>query len=195
MRGLFAESDGFKSFAELPSRLKIELATKIMKFRSRTTVSMIRLNITPMMSIALLLIICLMSTLEVTESEGDFDRNLPLVAAGAAAVTDADPPRINVRLVAGDGGELSALQFNGENLGNGEQAFARLNSEVFLAVSTQHAIGPDQREDHEVEIEPDYNLHYRHIINAIGACSGRLGPNGVPVRYLSKIKFAPRRDK
>ncbi len=166
-----------------------------MKFRNRTTVSMIRLNMTPMISIAFLLIICFMYTFDVTEPEGDFEPNMPLVAAGATAVTDAGLPPLKVRLVADDGGELSALQFNGENLGNGEQAFARLNSEVFLAISTQHAIGPDQQKDLEVEIEPDYNLQYRFIVNAIGACSGRLGPNGVPVRYLSKIKFAPRRDQ
>jgi hypothetical protein len=30
----------------------------------------------------------------------------------------------------------------------------------------------------EVEIDPDYNLNYRYIINAIGACSGRIGENG-----------------
>ena len=193
--GLIADSDGFKSCAELPSRLETELALKIMKFRSHTTVSMIRLNMTPMISIALLFIICLMSTLEVTEFEGDFDRNLPLVVAGATAGPDADRLPFKVRLVASDGGELSALQLNDENLGNGEQAFARLNTEVFLAVSTQYAIGPEQRDDLEVEIEPDYNLHYRHIINAIGACSGRLGPNGVPVRFISKIRFAPPREQ
>ena len=150
---------------------------------------------TPMITIAFLLIICFMYTFDVTEPGGDFEPNMPLVAAGTTAVTDAGLRPLKVRLVAGDGGELSALQFNGENLGNGEQAFARLNSEVFLAISTQHVIGPDQQKDLEVEIEPDYNLQYRFIVNAIGACSGRLGPNGVPVRYLSKIKFAPRRDQ
>jgi hypothetical protein len=91
-------------------------------------------------------------------------------------------------------GDLRALYFNGTNLGAGEQAFARLNSEVFRAITALQAIGKEQQEKQEVEIDPDYSLHYRYIINAIGACSGRLGTNGVPVRYISRIKFAPRRE-
>jgi len=135
-----------------------------------------------------------MCTLKVIEPEGDFDISMPLGAPSASTPDQAELPPFKVRLEAGGAGDLNALYFNGSNLGGGEQAFARLNSEVFRAITALAAIGPDQQEKQEVEIDPDYNLHYRYIINAIGACSGRLGKNGVPVRYISKIKFAPRRE-
>jgi hypothetical protein len=47
----------------------------------------------------------------------------------------------------------------------------------------------------EVEIDPDYNLNYRYIINAIGACSGRIGAQRrARIPYLQRIKFAPIRQ-
>ena len=147
-----------------------------------------------MIDVVFQLMIFFMCTLKVTEPEGDFEISMPLGAPSASAVTEAELPPFRVRLVAAANGELSALEFNGANLGNGEAAFAKLNSEVFRAISALATIGPDQQEKQEVEIDPDYNLNYSYIINAIGACSGRLGQNGIPVRYISRIKFAPRRE-
>ena len=165
-----------------------------MKLRNRVGLSKIQLDMTPMIDVVFQLMIFFMCTLKVTEPEGDFDISMPLGAPSASSVTEAELPPFKVRLQADGTGELKALFFNGTNLGGGEQAFAKLNSEVFRAITALAAIGPDQQEKQEVEIDPDYNLHYRYIINAIGACSGRLGQNGIPVRYISKIKFAPRRE-
>jgi biopolymer transport protein ExbD len=165
-----------------------------MKLRNRVGLSKIQLDMTPMIDVVFQLMIFFMCTLKVTEPEGDFDISMPLGAPSASSVTEAELPPFKVRLQAYGTGELNALFFNGTNLGGGEQAFAKLNSEVFRAITALAAIGPDQQEKQEVEIDPDYNLHYRYIINAIGACSGRLGRNGIPVRYISKIKFAPRRE-
>ena len=147
-----------------------------------------------MIDVVFQLIIFFMCTLKVSEPEGDFDISMPLGAPSASALDEAELPPFKVRLVGSANGEMASLSFNGSNLGNGEQAFARLNSEVFRAITALKAIGPDQQEKQEVEIDPDYNLHYHNIINAIGSCSGRLGKNGVPIRYISKIKFAPRRE-
>lgn len=147
-----------------------------------------------MIDVVFQLMIFFMCTLKVTEPEGDFDISMPLGAPSASSSSDPELPPFKVRLQANADGELNALFFNGTNLGGGDQAFAKLNSEVFRAITALAAIGPDQQEKQEVEIDPDYNLHYHNIINTIGACSGRMGRNGVPVRYLSKIKFAPRRE-
>lgn len=149
---------------------------------------------TPMIDVVFQLMIFFMCTLKVLEPEGDFEISMPLGAPSESAVTEAELPPFKVRLVAGADGELSALEFNGTNLGDGDPALKRLNTEIFRAITALAAIGPDQQEKQEVEIDPDYNLHYRYIINTIGACSGRLGQNGIPVRYISKIKFAPRRE-
>ena len=166
-----------------------------MKFRNRATNNRIQLDMTPMIDVVFQLMIFFMCTLKVTEPEGDFEISMPLGAPSASEVTDAQLPPFKVRLEAGADGELSSLRFNNTDLGSGEQAFATLNHEVFRAIQALQTIGTDQQENQEVEIDPDYNLHYRYIINAIGACSGKLGPNGVPVRYISKIKFAPRREQ
>ncbi len=166
-----------------------------MKIRNRTKVRGFRLNMIPLMSVVILLVIFFLSTLRVSEPATDYLRSMPLAAAGTASVFEEEQPQLFVRLVAGAAGELSAVQLNGENLGDGELALERLNSRVFRAISSQPAVGPGQQEYSDIEIDPDYNLHYRYIISAIGACSGALGPNGVPVRYISRIEFAPRREQ
>lgn len=165
-----------------------------MKLRNRIVQSKIQLDMTPMIDVVFQLMIFFMCTLKVTEPEGDFDISMPLGAPSEASVTEADQPPFKVRMIADGAGDLQSLQWNGVDLGGGPDAFDRLNSEVLRAITGLKAIGPDQQENQEVELDPDYNLHYGNVINAIGACSGRLERDGRPVRYLSKIKFAPRRD-
>jgi hypothetical protein len=109
-------------------------------------------------------------------------------------VSDAELPPFKVRMQADASGELVSLSFNGENLGGGPSAISSLNSKVFRSITALQAIGSDQLEKQEVEIDPDYNQNYRYIINAIGACSGRIGQNGVHIPYLQRIKFAPIRQ-
>jgi len=165
-----------------------------MKLRNRTGNRKIDVNMTPMIDVVFQLLIFFLCTLKVIEPEGDFDISMPLGAPSAASVTEADLPPFKVRMESDAAGDLQTLFFNGTSLGGGDQALAKLNSEVFRAITALQAIGKEQQEKQEVEIDPDYNLHYRYIINAIGACSGRLGPNDIPVRYITRIKFAPRRE-
>jgi biopolymer transport protein ExbD len=164
-----------------------------MKLRNRVIPGKIQLDMTPMIDVVFQLMIFFMCTLKVTEPEGDFDISMPLGAPSEAAVTDADQPPFKVRMIADASGELQSLTWNGADLGGGAAAFEKLNSEVLRSITALKTIGPDQQENQEVELDPDYNLHYHNVINAIGACSGRMERDGRPVRYLSKIKFAPRR--
>ena len=166
-----------------------------MKFRNRSNLSKIQLDMTPMIDVVFQLIIFFMCTLKVSEPEGDFDISMPLGAPTAGAVTDAELPPFKVRMESNENGELVALSFNGEPLGGGEAAIGKLNSSVFRSITALKAVGDDQLEKQEVEIDPDYDLNYRYIINAIGACSGRLGPGGIRISYLQRIKFAPIRKK
>jgi biopolymer transport protein ExbD len=165
-----------------------------MKLRSRVTAGKIQVDMTPMIDVVFQLLIFFMCTLKMIEPEGDFDISMPLGAPKADSVTDAELPPFKVRMQADPGGELVALSFNGENLGGGAEAISTLNSRVFRSITALQAIGSDQLEKQEVEIDPDYNLNYRYIINAIGACSGRIGQNGVHIPYLQRIKFAPIRQ-
>lgn len=165
-----------------------------MKIRHHGSLEKIRLDTTPLINVVFLLVIFYMCTLKVSGPEGDFSFSMPLEAPSASAVTAAELPPYKVRLVAGDNGELISVLFNGSDLGNGQEAFAKLNSEVFRAITALNEIGPGQQEEQEVEIDSDYNLHYHYVIKAIGSCSGGLGQNGLPIRYISQINFAPRRE-
>jgi len=166
-----------------------------MKLRNRIVSGKIHVDMTPMIDVVFQLLIFFMCTLKVIEPEGDFDISMPLGAPKADSVTDADLPPFKVRMLADETGELSSLSFNGNNLGGGSRAIQLLNKSVFDSIVALQAIGSDQLQKQEVEIDPDYNLNYRYIINAIGACSGRIGPNGVHVSYLQRIKFAPIRQR
>ncbi len=167
-----------------------------MKLRNRVTGGKITVDMTPMIDVVFQLLIFFMCTLKVIEPEGDFDISMPLGRPSEQQNDQPDLPPFKVRMLADPtSGELASLSFNGENLGSGDNAIASLNSKVFRSISSLKALGSDQLEKQEVEIDPDYNLNYRYIINAIGACSGRLGPNGIQIPYLSRIKFAPIREK
>ena len=166
-----------------------------MKLRNRVTTGKINVDMTPMIDVVFQLLIFFMCTLKVIEPEGDFDISMPLGAPSASAPSDAELPPFKVRMQADATGELASLSFNGENLGGGEGAISVLNSKVFRSIQSLQALGSDQLQKQEVEIDPDYNLNYRYIINAIGACSGRIGENGIHIPYLQRIKFAPIRKQ
>ena len=166
-----------------------------MKLRNRVTGGKIAIDMTPMIDVVFQLLIFFMCTLKMIEPEGDFDISMPLGAPSASAPSDAELPPFKVRMLADPTGELASLSFNGENLGGGEGAISVLNSKVFRSIQSLQALGSDQLQKQEVEIDPDYNLNYRYIINAIGACSGRIGENGIHIPYLQRIKFAPIRKQ
>lgn len=155
----------------------------------------IQLDMTPMIDVVFQLIIFFMCTLKVSEPEGDFDISMPLGNPNPGAPSDAELPPFRIRMQSDANGELASLSFNGENLGGGEGAVSLLNSKVFRSIQSLQALGSDQLQKQEVEIDPDYNLNYRYIINAIGACSGRIGENGIHIPYLQRIKFAPIRKQ
>lgn len=165
-----------------------------MKLRNRAKVTKIEVPMAPMIDVVFQLLIFFMLTLKIVEPEGDFDINMPLGAPAQSAVSDAELPPFKVRMLADPAtGDLTQLSFNGNPLGSGPGAFAKLNSEILRSVNALQATGQANVEKQEVEIDPDYGLDYENIIYAISACSGRMS-NGKMVRYLSKIKFAPIRE-
>ena len=70
---------------------------------------------------------------------------------------------------------------------------ARLNMQIEKSMTALKAAGPDNAEKQEVEIDPDFALHYRYIIEAISACSGKM-VDGQMIRFVQRIKFAPIRE-
>lgn len=144
----------------------------------------------PMIDVVFLLLIFFMLTLKIVPVEGDFKINMPVTAPAQSDDTPEIPP-LTVRLTANEDGTLAGITFGSTNLGNDELAFQRLNQEIGNIVGR-----PDNpfREDLEVTIDADYNLHYRNVIAAVSACTGYYSPQSKQVvRYVEKVKFAPPR--
>lgn len=142
---------------------------------------------TPMIDVTFQLLTFFMFTLRIVGPEGDFNINMP--PPGAGAPNSEILPDIKVRLLATPQGGLAGLKLGDRQLGNDPQAFQRLNDEILKLVGGANTA---QNNDIEVEIDADYNLHFDNVVKAIGACTGRLGPDGKTIiRYVEKIKFAP----
>ena len=142
---------------------------------------------TPMIDVTFQLLTFFMFTLRIVGPEGDFNINMPPPGGGAAKAEIL--PDIKVRLLADPNGNLVSLKLGDRQLGIGPGAFQLLNAEILKLVGGANAA---RSTDIEVEIDADYNLHFDNVVKAIGACTGRLGPDGKTIiRYVEKIKFAP----
>jgi biopolymer transport protein ExbD len=163
-----------------------------MKIRGGTRAEKIEPQMAPMIDIVFQLLIFFMLTLKIIEPEGDFNINMPIGAPPTQPPDDVIVPDLKVRLEANPDGSLRQVSLTGRRLGNDPQVYDRLNQEILKII-----VRPNNplMKDVEVEVDADYHLHYRHIISAVSACTGRLDPgSGQIVRYIEKVKFAkPRR--
>ena len=140
-------------------------------------------NMTPLIDVVFQLLAFFMFTLDIAEVEGDFNIKMPSPTKSMTQSIDA-PPAMKVRLVAKTDGSLSQIIYNGRPL----PSFAALRSQIVSFVGNDQAI----KESAEVEIDADYDLHYRHVIDAITHVSGYLDDDGqTTVHLVEKIKFAP----
>ncbi|MCA8997943.1 MAG: biopolymer transporter ExbD [Planctomycetaceae bacterium] len=159
-----------------------------MKIRRHETDSKIEMQMSAMIDIVFQLLIFFMLTLKIIAPEGDFNINMPL---GAVAPSDDQPPPpldLKVKIEANPDGSLKQLYFGSRGLGNEfPGSFDRLNNEIAQVAGGGQGGFSD---DLEVELIPDYNLHYRYIVKAISACRGRMIGDR-QVTYIEKIKFAP----
>lgn len=156
-----------------------------MKIKQQEAASL-RQQTTPMIDVTFQLLTFFMLTLRIVGPEGDFNINMPPPGSGAAKSEIL--PDIKVRLIATPEGNLAGLKLGDRPLGNGPGVFQILNGEILKLVGGTNIA---RSTDIEVEIDADYNLHFDNVVKAIGACSGRLGPDGKTIiRYVEKIKFA-----
>ncbi len=147
----------------------------------------LEMNMSAMIDVVFQLLIFFMLTLKIVEPEGDFNINMP--ASGAPSQnSEMQLPDIKVKLRADSDGNLAGLYLGQRNLGSGQPAFAMLNIEILKLIGRP---GDPITEDMEVEIDADYHLHFAHVINAVGACTGKLNNDGKIVKYIEKIKFKP----
>jgi biopolymer transport protein ExbD len=144
----------------------------------------VELNMTPMIDVVFQLLAFFMFTLKFAEVEGDFNIKMPSPAKSMSQTLDS-PPSLKVRLTANTDGALSQIVYNDRPLPN----FAALRSQIVSFVGNDQAL----KQNAEVEIDSDYNLHYKYVMDAITHVSGYVASDGQPVTLVEKIKFSPPR--
>lgn len=159
-----------------------------MKLSKPTALSKVEIPMAPMIDIVFQLLIFFMLNLKIVSPEGNFNINLP-ISAPAAAQADVNLPDIKVGLRSDRNGNLTQLTLGGNNLGNNEAAFDRLNQEILKIIGRP---GNPLTKEIEVELDADFECQYKYVVKAISRCTGRFDPQTQQIaRYVEKIKFAP----
>jgi biopolymer transport protein ExbD len=143
----------------------------------------VELNMTPMIDVVFQLLAFFMFTLRISAVEGNFNIKMPSPAKSMVQNIDA-PPALKVRLTAKPDGSLAQIVYNGQPV----RDFAALRSQIVSLVGNDQAI----KQNAEVELDCDYQLHYKYVIDAITYVSGYLAEDGQStVTLIEKIKFTP----
>ncbi|MFO1042147.1 MAG: biopolymer transporter ExbD [Planctomycetaceae bacterium] len=159
-----------------------------MKLAKPSTLSKVEVPMAPMIDIVFQLLIFFMLNLKIVAPEGNFNINLP-ISAPSNAPSDVNLPDIKVGLRSDRDGNLVQLTLGGNNLGNDNAAFDRLNAEILKIIGRP---GNPLTKDIEVELDADFECQYKYVVKAISRCTGRFDQKTQSVtRYIEKIKFAP----
>jgi biopolymer transport protein ExbD len=145
---------------------------------------------TPMIDVVFQLLTFFLFSFRIASVEGDFNIKMPLAGPGRPSVESPQLP-INVRLKASADGSLAGIQLGDKRVGS----FKDLQKEILSIVG--NPAGPSSAAaDAEVELNCDYNLKYKYVVDAITAVSGYLNPEDRSiVRLIQKIKFSPPKKK
>jgi biopolymer transport protein ExbD len=157
-----------------------------MKIRHTEHREQVALQMTPMIDIVFQLMVFFVFTFKISLPEGDFNVRMP-AQAGVAAVP-SETPLLKVRLRAGEDRDLAALELGDVQI-TGADPFAELQARI--RGMADDSAGPGSV-DQEVEIESDYNLKYRYVMNAMTAITGYIDPaTGERHKLIEKVRFAP----
>jgi biopolymer transport protein ExbD len=159
------------------------------KIKKRGLPDKIPIDMTPMIDIVFQLLTFFCMTLKVTEEEGDFNIKMPLAAPRAGVPDPNQLPPMKVRMRADSAGNLVELVLN-ERSFSGPTRWKQLHNHIASLVGDGSLAASA-----EVELDCDYALKYEHVIEAITAVSGTIGPNGDIVKLVEKIKFSPPRPE
>lgn len=148
----------------------------------------VELMMTPMVDIVFQLLIFFLMTFKITSAEGDFNVKMPLAAPSQGKPDEIQLPPLKVRLTADPGGRIAGIFLGQAPM----KDFRQLREQIVGIVGDD--TGPGSITDtQEVELDCDYNLDFKHVIDAITAVSGQITPDGEVVKLIEKIKFAPPR--
>ena len=157
-----------------------------MKIRHADHREQVQLQMTPMIDIVFQLMVFFVFTFKIALPEGDFNVRMP-AQAGAAAMP-SETPMLKVRLRASEERNLAALELGDVSI-TGDNPFYELQTRIRGMVDD--SAGPGSV-DQEVEIEADYNLKYKYVMNAMTAITGYIDPaTGERHKLIEKVRFAP----
>ena len=139
---------------------------------------------TPMIDIVFLLLVFFLFNFQIVVQEGDFNIRMPVAGPASSTSLDTQLP-IKVRLTADAEGNLTGIRVDDQQVPN----FSALHERIMSRVGGD--AGPDAADKIETELDCDYNLKYRFVINAVTAISGYVTPDGHIVKLIQKIKLSP----
>lgn len=146
----------------------------------------IELQMTPMIDIVFQLLVFFIMTFKIVLPEGDFNIKMPRAAPREGTPDDMSLPPVHVRLLATPEGELAGLRLNDQPLKN----FQALHHRIIDLIGDDRGPGSVVASA-EVELDCDFGLKYRYVIDAISAISGYVTPEQKVVKLIEKIKFSP----
>jgi len=138
-----------------------------------------------MIDIVFQLLIFFIMSFQIAVAEGDFLVSMPNEGVRSDLLNDELTPPLKLRLEATDDGELAGIFLN-EN----RQASFRDVREFVMRVTARDR-GPVRDADSiQIEIDSDYRLRYTHVMAAVTAVSGFVGPDGTRIDLIENVKLA-----
>jgi biopolymer transport protein ExbD len=161
-----------------------------MKFRHPTgSDDKITLQMTPMIDIVFQLLVFFVFSFKIGAQEGDFNVKMPLPSNQVGVPPPSSILNMQVRLIADETGKLRQP---GGIVVNGEMRFDTIQDLHNYVVGIVGGDEPAAREEAEVELDCDFDLHYEHVVQAITAVSGYVDRSTRKVnKLIERIKFAP----
>ncbi len=153
--------------------------------RSVPGAAQIQLQMTSMIDIVFLLLVFFVMTFKIVVPEGDFHIHMADSGAGIPEL-EAPPEVIRVRLRAADDGSLVGIEAEQQSL----ESFTDLRRLVLSMTGSNagpaaHQLAP------EIEFDADPRLDYRHLMAALTAVKGYIGPRGEIIDLTDRIKLLP----
>ena len=154
-----------------------------------------KLQMTSMIDVVFLLLAFFVVTYKSPEVEGDFNIRMPANAQSNAVPDLDDVSPVVVRLKSDDSGKLSAIFFGEKLLSDMKELRAvTYRYAVQNDVNYQEALSggsPSFRDDVEIELDCDPQLHYENAVEAMTSVTGYVNADDQIVKMVEKVKFSP----
>jgi biopolymer transport protein ExbD len=154
--------------------------------RALPNASTVQLQMTSMIDIVFLLLVFFVMTFKIVVPEGDFQIHMAAQGGNGPADPEATPEVIRVRLHAAADGSLAGIEAEQQSLASfNDLRRLVLNLTSSNAGPSVHGVAP------EIEFDVDPGLDYRHLMAALTAVKGYIGPRGEVIDLTDRIKILP----